>query len=164
MAKPERIETEAPVAPNVTRLRPVPTVRLQLCETARREWQVIVDRATTLEDFARRDFLGNMTKMLRRNDLIEVLWEDGSAEASLRVLAVGPQEVAVAVRSHLKLDGMDPDALAIPPGYAIDWSGDVAKHRVLRVVDGKREVVKDNLETSAAARQWLTDYLASMKR
>jgi hypothetical protein len=166
MAKAQALETTdapvvaAPSAPTAIK-RPLPTNRLRPAEVARNVWRVDVEPGTTVEDLKRRDFFGNMTRMLRRHDKIEVMSVDGSFEAELRVLAIGPKEAAVDVLFSRQRDSaLDPDALAMPAGYAIEWAGDIAKHRVLR----GRDVVKEGFDTRAAAQTWLGTYLQAMNR
>lgn len=144
----------------VVKLRPVPTNRLKPAEVARNVWCLDVEPSTTIEDLKRRDFLGNLTRMLRRHDKIEVMWADGSREAVLRVLAVGPKEVAVGVLSENTHDSIDPDALSLPTGYSIEWGGDIEKHRVLR----GRDVIRSGFDTKSAAQTWLSNHMQAMVR
>jgi hypothetical protein len=133
--------------------------RVKAAEGDYNKWSVAVDHGVTREDLHRPEFWTHNAKQFRPLDEVRVACVDGSWVAYLLVTAVGPKSVKMQVESFVNLDPVEPGALEIPNGYAVDWGGSIAKFRVKRGID----VIRDGFDQRSQAVMWLGNHLQSMR-
>ncbi len=123
-------------------------------------WDATLDHGTTREDLERTSFWKHNTTRVKPFDEIRAICEDGSFVAYLIVQAIGPKDMKVHVREFVEMDKIDPNALAIPQGYKVDWGGRIAMWRARQGSD----VLKEGFQTESEARRWLGSHLQVMNR
>lgn len=134
--------------------------RLQRYAAACNVWFADVPSGTTPEKMLDPDYWANfVVAELRPRDEILCFCEDGTWEASYRVMFVGKAEASL---SLIRLTYHDETAAQVESDtYAVIWRGPTARWSV--VLKGTGEVVKDRLYPESAAHAYLRDHLSRMK-
>lgn len=122
--------------------------RLQEVVHARRELFAKVPAGTSLETVLEPTYWKHYTRDIRALDIIEVFCEDGSWEASLRVMFVATNEVRVKLRSHVPLDDDVETAEEPTETYKTKWKGPALKWAVVHADTG--EVIESGFEKEEA--------------
>lgn len=133
--------------------------RLQAVGHARREMAADIPAGTTLETILEPSYWAHHTRDLRPGDVIEAICEDGTWEASLRVMFISTAEVKSVVRWKAEYDmvepGIDSDT------YEVRWINIGKKYGVVRRDDGS--VIKDGFYPIEQAHGFLKSHLSEMR-
>jgi len=152
-----------PEAAKSTQVSSLPRFQLQrdfhLAQHKRRVHLAIVPENVTIDDVLKPGYWKNVAAKLAPFDIIEILAEDGTWEAELRVTRCEEQWAKVVVRhGPLQLETADkPETEA--SGYTLKWSG-ARKWRIIRDNDGA--VIKEDLPTKGAAQVELDELLKKL--
>jgi hypothetical protein len=142
---------------------PLEPANARLAEAARNVWRIDVVPTLTPPDLLATGYWANVADRFRHGDMVEAEAEDRSWLAMYMVVDAGKNWARVALIWAVRLDARGPDindkALT---GFAIDWSGNVGKWRVIRLAD--RKVIQDKFETKAAADTWFSQWAAAQLR
>lgn len=137
--------------------------RLHLSEEVERRLTVHPETGVRAEDLLKPSYWTHVGRDLRMYDLITAIAEDGTWEATYRVLDSGLNFAKVSLREKYDMrpeaPSANPDLL---PGHTVQWGGPHAKWRVLRDVDKK--VLKFGFAQQADAFVWLAGYAQSVRQ
>jgi hypothetical protein len=130
-------------------------------EYVREVYSATIPVGVTLDDMAEPEFWMHVANALKIYTHIECYWEDGSQYAELLVTNRTNSSARTTVIVHKDLRSV---AGAIDLGaeigkFEISFAGPANGYRVIR--KASREVVKDNLQTEDAAREWLVAFVAN---
>ncbi len=125
--------------------------RLLSVEHARRELVANIPAGTSLETVLNPEYWSHYTKDITPNTIIECMCEDGSWEASLRVMFVSQTEVQTQVRWKATYDKVD--VVEESETHFIKWISPANKFGVVRTSD--KTVVKDGFYPKKQAQQFL---------
>lgn len=128
-------------------------------EHARNVFQIVPELGTTMEEILSPLYLANVSAKLRVGDRIEVLQEDYGGFAELLVRRVEHGSVVTALLFSVAFDEAE-EIEAPEPDYRVEFTGAQSLWRVVRIADGV--VVKDGVQTEAAAKRWLTNHLKTL--
>jgi hypothetical protein len=140
----------------------VPTT-FPLAQTVRTVRSISVKPGTTIEMVLDPDYWVHGGGVLKVNDLIEVIAQDGSFELELRVVAVDARGYWAHVRPRYRWPAEGeavkradaPNTWPDKDGYRIEWSGSPV-HR-WRIIDRAGEVVGSRFPTEDAAIKQLAE-------
>jgi hypothetical protein len=133
--------------------------RLTPIEHARRELFAEIPEGVTLEDILRPEFWSHYARDFKPMDLVEAFCEDGSWEASLRVMLVTDVEVKMSLRWEVRHDKVAPEEEKTET-HEIKWKGPAMRFAVVRKDTG--EVIKDHLYPKSQAAQYLKNHLQAI--
>jgi len=128
-------------------------------EHARREMFADIPAGTRIEEILQPTYWAHYTRELKPLDVIEAFCEDGSWEASFRVMFVGTVEVKLSLRwkaehQPIQVDEAESDI------YQTKWRGPKCKWSVVRKDDGK--VIADGLFPKAEALNYMKNHLRAV--
>jgi hypothetical protein len=148
----------------------LPPARMRLAEFVRSVHAITPEVGVTREDFKRPDFWGNVSNMLKPNDRIEVVAQDGEFFAEFLVVSCGKQFAKVVELRYVELaehmpedneERFDVNSLAAGD-YEIKYGNNEDKFRVIRKSD--KEILHKGSATKAEAGKWLDEYLVAMEK
>ncbi len=111
------------------------------------EHAVIIPADTDPKQLLARAYFRHYANQLRAGDILTCFWEDGSYEASYRVMFVSKAEVAVSERWHCKHIMVDVEEETAT--YEVKWRGPTAKWCV--IAKATSDVVKSGFEAQEQA-------------
>lgn len=127
--------------------------KVQLATSVWRTHAVIVPAGTDIETVMVPSYWKHHVNAVSGNDIIEVVAEDGTWEASFRVRMTGPGEVHLALRSKLEYD--TEEMLEPNDTYTVKWISPPLKWGVRR--QDTNEIVKSGFaQKEQAIRYMLT--------
>lgn len=135
--------------------------RFKQAEFARQHFEVIPEAGTPFEEVLTPDFWTHIAAKLKPADIIDVLAEDMTYEARLRVLAADRLWARVAV--VYKTDFAEQTVgkgVEVPAETEVTWAGPHAKYRVVRVAD--KSTLRDGFATKPEAIRWAQDHAKAM--
>lgn len=134
--------------------------RLKEAEQARRVWHADVPIGTVLNTVLESNYWAHYAKTIRPLDLIEVVCEDGSWEALLRVMFVGQTEIKTRIAFRPEYNAAE---VEVPPSadYDIVWKGPVLKWAITNRANN--EIVKDRFMPKSEAFNYLSQHINAMK-
>lgn len=133
--------------------------RLQEIGHARRELSAIIPAETSLEVILEPSYWKHYTRDIRASDVVEAFCEDGSWEASLRVMFVSASEVRMALRWKVSYEEVDIPAES--DTHEVAWKGPHWKWAVIRKDDG--QVLEKGFGQKSEAFNYLRKHLAQLK-
>jgi hypothetical protein len=133
--------------------------RLQEVSHARRELSANIPAGTSLETVLEPSYWAHYTRDLRPNDILEVVCEDGSWEASLRVRFVSTAEAKMAVRWKVEFD-TDEVTEEESDTHFVKWISPPKKYGVIRRDTGA--VIQDGFYPKAEAYNFLRKHLVKV--
>lgn len=125
---------------------------------ARRELSANIPAGTPLETILEPTYWGHYTNDLKPGDIIEAMCEDGSWEASLRVMFVATGEARAAVRWKVEYE-----AVVVPvesETHEVKWINVGRKYGVVRKDTG--EVIQDKFYPEDEAHKFLAKHLGRL--
>lgn len=135
--------------------------RLRQTEFVHNNWTVLIPHGTRPEDLRADSYWAHLAHQLRKNDLLDCIWEDGWGEVrGVRVLAVGHAWIKVHFDEHAVIKYPEFDQKQRTPGYRVEYVNNFARWSVIREQDKK--VLKDQCDTEGDAHMWLANHLKSM--
>jgi len=135
--------------------------RMGLTEHKRNSWTVHIPHGTEPDDLETAAYWAHLSHKLRQHDVIECLWEDGTGEATCRVLGSGHGWVKVQVLHAVKYKAFRVEEYnTILPGHRVQYVNNFVKWSVIR--DADKRVLKDKCDTEGEAYTWLASYAKSI--
>lgn len=126
---------------------------------ARQELAASIPAGTPLETILEPTYFGHYSRQLRPGFIIEAMCEDGSWEASLRVMFVANGEVRAAVRWQTEYE---PEEVRVESDtHEVKWINIGKKYGVVRKDNG--EVIQDGFYPEDEAHKFLAKHLANLK-
>ena len=123
------------------------------------EYAVIVPAKTEPKEVLQRPYFRHYSNILKPGDILTCLWEDGTQEASYRVMYVSKAEVAVSLRWEAKHDAVDVSEQS--ETYEVKWRGPSKKWGVVLKATG--EVVKDEFYPEEQAHDYLRKLMPTQR-
>jgi hypothetical protein len=165
MAEKPDTKDAAAAAKGPEKPRIVPELRLDrmsLVEHKHRDWFVYIPHGTQPEDLEAAHYWAHLSHLLRKHDRIECVWEDGTGEVTVRVLAAGQGWAKVTTIHGKQYPKFSTEALnTILPGHRVKYTNDFQRWVVLR--DADQRVLKDQCDTEEEAYRWLANYAKSLR-
>ncbi len=142
---------------------PLEPALMRLAENARNVWRIDVSPTLKPEDLLEASYWSNVGFQMRHGDIVEAETEDRSWYAEYLVADAGKNWARLAIKSIVKMDAKAPGIQdRLLAGYDIQWGGNVAKWRVVRLADKK--VIQDKFESRAACEWFFTQWGQSQMR
>jgi len=154
------VKTELPAS-----LKPVPPMAesdMQLAEQASLRYRVTPKPGIGADDLLRPEYWAHVSKRLPPLSEIRAICQDGTWMADYIVLNSGPNWAKVMKLAEWRLDDSAP--AAVTGEYEIEWAGPVHKWRVVRSVEGKKDVLKYGFADEAAAGLWRREHAKAIGR
>ncbi len=126
----------------------------------RRELAINVPEGVSLETVLQPTYLKHYARDIRPADIIEALCEDGSWEASLRVMYVSTAEVRMQVRWQTDYDEMVEDEPESDT-HEVKWKGPAMKFAVVR--KDNKEIIQSGFYPKSDAHNFMAKHLANLK-
>lgn len=145
-----------------TRKRTLSITRMRTAGYLHNTWDVTVEHGTTVDDVKSPDFWRHVAAQFKLLDQITVVCEDGSWEASLRVLLCDALWAKVGVRSYHDWTKVNTD---VPrrqeEDYDISWNV-IGNFTITKKGLEGQPPVKDGFHTKLEAYQWLDGHLKTL--
>lgn len=143
-----------------TKVRKLPESRFRLAEQVRNVWNIVPEEGTSFDALKDPAYWAHNARRMRPGDLIEVVPDEETYWALLRVVKVGAAGVAVSVLMHETAEA----AAEIPSGlaqdYEVKWKGPHHRYTVLR--KGTRDAIQTGFGSEAEAAKWIVDNAKSL--
>ncbi len=158
--KGTKLEPKGKFKPISNPIQKLTVARFKQAEFARQFLRVIPAEKHTVEDTLKPEYWANVTDKIQITDRIEAIWEDNSIFAEYIVTDVGPTWAKVILINEVDLTKAKVSTPPEKPSeYKISFGGNLLRHVVVRLSDGKR--ISEDHATSEAAEQWLSDHKKS---
>ena len=120
-------------------------------EVVRNVWCVSPEVETTIDTFLKPETWSHVARKLRKGDKIEVTAFDGAWWAEFLVRSIEGLDVRVGLLRAKQWEAEQLNAAE----YEIQWGGQIARARVVRLSD--KYVMVEGLASKAAAQDWLDE-------
>lgn len=132
--------------------------RLKLSAEGARNWQYAeIPIGVSFEDAMKPTYWAHFTKVVRPNDILELMADDGSWEAWVRVMYVGQAEVRLS-KIHYVTHGDVGITEVTDQNYTVKWKGPALKFCVVNT--DTNDIIKDRLYPQAEALDYLKRYVS----
>jgi len=132
------------------------------CSPSGHKWNrydVTIPAETNPEDLLDPHYWRHYGALLKPSDILECFCDDGSWEASYRVMFVSRAEVKLSLRGEVVRHDKTPDEES--DTHEIKWGGPAVKFRIQRKDTG--EVIRDGLYPKSEAYNFMRQHLQSIQ-
>lgn len=135
---------------------------MQLAEFNTVRYRVTPKSGVLPGDLLQPEYWSHVARKLSPLTEIRAICQDGSWMADYIVLNSGMNWAKVMKIGEWQLQDSSPTPTAA--GYETEWAGPVHKHRVVRTVAGRKDILQHGFATDMAASAWLAEHLKALGR